>query len=40
MISGASLSAGAMLTLSGPLSILLGVTGIAHDTLFSSPQYA
>ncbi|MFI6124407.1 hypothetical protein ACIBCU_32445 [Streptomyces sp. NPDC051064] len=40
MISGVSLSAGAMLMLSGPLSILLGVTGIAHDTLFSSPRYA
>ncbi|WP_203634693.1 hypothetical protein [Streptomyces sp. SID10815] len=35
----ASLFAGAALMLSGPLSILLGVTGIAQDTLFSPPGY-
>ncbi|MFF4396337.1 hypothetical protein [Streptomyces sp. NPDC001480] len=39
MISGLPLFAGATLMLSGPLSILLGVTGIAQDTLFSSPRY-
>ncbi|MFF9315435.1 hypothetical protein ACF1BS_31590 [Streptomyces sp. NPDC014748] len=38
-IDSAALFAGAALMLSGPLSILLGVTGIAQDTLFSPPGY-
>jgi len=39
-INGASLFAGAVLMLSGPLSILMGVSGIAQDTLFfASSQY-
>ncbi|MFI2640713.1 hypothetical protein [Streptomyces sp. NPDC018610] len=38
-IDGASMFAGAILMLSGPLSVLLGITGIAHDTLFSPPGY-
>ncbi|TSB20499.1 hypothetical protein FNJ62_20835 [Streptomyces benahoarensis] len=32
--------AGVALTVSGPLSILQGVTGIASDTMFSPPHYA
>lgn len=40
IISGPSLFAGAALMLSGPLSILMGAAGIAHGTVFSSPQYA
>lgn len=40
-LSGASLAAGALLMLSGPLSILMGASGIAKDSLFaSSSQYA
>ncbi|WP_028805864.1 DUF7144 family membrane protein [Streptomyces sp. 142MFCol3.1] len=39
-LSGASLFAGAMLMLSGPLSILMGASGIAHDTVFSVSRYA
>ncbi|MER5598605.1 hypothetical protein [Streptomyces sp. NPDC002265] len=39
-ISGVSLFAGAMLTLSGPLSILVGASAIAQDTLFSASRYA
>ncbi|MGI5438109.1 DUF7144 family membrane protein [Streptomyces shenzhenensis] len=40
-LSGASLAAGALMTLSGSLSILMGVSGVAQDTLFStSSQYA
>ncbi|GGV05167.1 hypothetical protein GCM10010211_85290 [Streptomyces albospinus] len=39
LISGASLFAGTSLMLSGPLSILQGVTAITHDTVFSSPRY-
>ncbi|MEU1194727.1 hypothetical protein ABZ446_00690 [Streptomyces sp. NPDC005813] len=38
--SGASLFAGAMLLLSGPLSILMGASGIAQDTVFFASRYA
>lgn len=34
-LNGASLAAGAMMTLSGSFSILMGVSGIAHDSLFA-----
>ncbi|MET8448566.1 hypothetical protein [Streptomyces sp. NPDC005209] len=41
LIDTPSLAAGAMMMLSGPLSILMGVSGIAQDSLFaSSSQYA
>ncbi|WP_411143830.1 hypothetical protein [Streptomyces sp. x-80] len=40
VISGAPLFAGVALTVSGSISILLGVTGITRDTVFSSPHYA
>ncbi|MEU7180702.1 DUF7144 family membrane protein [Streptomyces celluloflavus] len=40
VISGGTLFAGVALTVSGPLSILLGITGITRDTVFSSPRYA
>ncbi|MFF4832514.1 hypothetical protein [Streptomyces sp. NPDC001315] len=40
MIDGASMFAGAMLMLSGPLSILMGASGIAQDTLFAASRYA
>ncbi|MEU5379528.1 hypothetical protein ABZ359_29070 [Streptomyces sp. NPDC005968] len=40
IIHGASMFAGAMLMLSGPLSILMGASGIAQDTLFSASRYA
>ncbi|MEV7393666.1 MULTISPECIES: hypothetical protein [unclassified Streptomyces] len=40
-LSGASLFAGSVLMLSGPLSILMGAAGIAGDSLFAaSSQYA
>jgi hypothetical protein len=39
-VNGASLFAGAMLMLSGPLSILMGASGIAQDTLFAASRYA
>ncbi|MEU1401181.1 hypothetical protein ABZ471_02240 [Streptomyces sp. NPDC005728] len=39
-INGASLFAGAMMMLSGPLSILMGASGIAQDTLFAASRYA
>lgn len=39
-INGASVFAGAMLMLSGPLSILMGASGIALDNLFAASQYA
>ncbi|MFE7239905.1 hypothetical protein [Streptomyces sp. NPDC057580] len=39
-INGASLFAGAMLMLSGPLSILMGASGIAQDIVFSASRYA
>jgi hypothetical protein len=40
-LSGASLAAGALLMLSGPLSVLMGASGIAQDTVLdSSSQYA
>ncbi|WP_327326092.1 hypothetical protein OG735_29095 [Streptomyces sp. NBC_01210] len=38
-MNGASLFAGAMLMLSGPLSILMGASGIAQDTVFSSSSH-
>lgn len=34
-LSGASLAAGAMMTLSGALSVIMGVSGVAQDTLFA-----
>ncbi|MDT0401304.1 DUF7144 family membrane protein [Streptomyces edwardsiae] len=36
---GPYLFAGLALELSGSLSILMGVTGIAQDTIFSAPRY-
>jgi hypothetical protein len=39
-LSGASLFAGAVMMLSGPLSILMGASGIAGDNLFAASQYA
>ncbi|MDH6569288.1 hypothetical protein M2160_004309 [Streptomyces sp. SAI-117] len=39
-LSGASVFAGAVLMLSGPLSILMGASGIASDNLFAASQYA
>ncbi|MET8901422.1 hypothetical protein [Streptomyces sp. NPDC004538] len=39
-LSGASLFAGAVMMLSGPLSILMGASGIARDNLFAASQYA
>ncbi|MER6034558.1 MULTISPECIES: hypothetical protein [unclassified Streptomyces] len=36
----ASRFAGILMLLSGPLSILMGAAGIAHDTLFAASQYA
>ncbi|MFD4140828.1 hypothetical protein [Streptomyces sp. NPDC058572] len=38
-INGASLFAGTMLMLSGPLSILMGAAGIAQDAVFSASRY-
>ncbi|MER6329937.1 DUF7144 family membrane protein [Streptomyces sp. NPDC001034] len=35
-VDSASLAAGAMLMLSGPLSILMGAAGIANDSLFAA----
>ncbi|MFD3581899.1 hypothetical protein [Streptomyces sp. NPDC058683] len=40
MLSGASSFAGIVMMLSGPLSILMGAAGIAHDTLFAASRYA
>ncbi|MFD8076690.1 hypothetical protein ACFV3E_29010 [Streptomyces sp. NPDC059718] len=41
MLSGASVAAGSLLMLSGPLSILMGAAAIAKDTLFvTSSHYA
>ncbi|MEV7076466.1 hypothetical protein ACIQJT_39305 [Streptomyces sp. NPDC091972] len=39
-LSGASVFAGAVMLLSGPLSILMGASGIASDNLFAASQYA
>ncbi|MFC5911478.1 DUF7144 family membrane protein [Streptacidiphilus monticola] len=39
-LTGASFFAGIALLVSGPISILLGVTGIARDHLFSPARYA
>ncbi|WP_420034141.1 DUF7144 family membrane protein [Streptomyces sp. cg28] len=39
-LSDASLLAGAVMMLSGPLSILMGASGIAGDNLFAASQYA
>ncbi|MER5529805.1 hypothetical protein ABT075_35350 [Streptomyces sp. NPDC002677] len=39
-ITGASAFAGILMMLSGPLSILMGAAGIAHDTLFAASRYA
>jgi hypothetical protein len=39
-LSGPSLFAGAALMLSGPLSILMGASGIADDSLFAASQYS
>jgi len=38
-INGASLAAGAMMTLSGSLSILMGISGIAQDSLFAASSH-
>ncbi|MFK0158256.1 hypothetical protein ACIQVL_18375 [Streptomyces sp. NPDC090499] len=38
--NGASLFAGSMMMLSGPLSILMGASGIAQDTLFAASRYS
>ncbi|MFJ9818472.1 hypothetical protein ACIRU3_25075 [Streptomyces sp. NPDC101151] len=40
MMNPASLFAGSMMMLSGPLSILMGASGIAEDTLFAASRYA
>ncbi len=40
MLAGPALFGGIVLLLSGPLSILLGVTGIARDHLFFASGYA
>ncbi|MGX1668798.1 DUF7144 family membrane protein [Streptomyces sp. NPDC055400] len=40
MITGATLFAVVTLLVSGPLSILLGVSGIASDTVFARSRYA
>jgi hypothetical protein len=40
MISGANRFAGAALMLSGPLSVLMGASGIAQDNVFASSDYA
>ncbi|MEU1464221.1 hypothetical protein ABZ467_26645 [Streptomyces sp. NPDC005727] len=39
-INDASRFAGIMMLLSGPLSVLMGAAGIAHDTLFAASRYA
>lgn len=39
-INEASSFAGIMMLLSGPLSILMGASGIAQDTLFAASRYA
>lgn len=39
-LGGASLFAGAVMMLSGPLSILMGASGIAADNLFAASLYA
>ncbi|GAA3526559.1 hypothetical protein GCM10022295_05790 [Streptomyces osmaniensis] len=39
-LSGAAVFAGAVLMLSGPLSILMGASGIASDNLFAASLYA
>ncbi|MGV9641576.1 hypothetical protein [Streptomyces sp. NPDC003514] len=39
-LSGASLFAGSVMMLGGPLSILMGASGIADDTLFAASRYA
>ncbi|MEK0099178.1 hypothetical protein ACFC4G_25675 [Streptomyces sp. NPDC056002] len=39
-ITGPTLFAGVALLVSGPLSILLGASGIAGDTVFASSRYA
>ncbi|MFG3106569.1 DUF7144 family membrane protein [Streptomyces tendae] len=39
-LSGASVFAGAVMMLSGPLSILMGASGIARDNLFAASRYA
>ncbi|MFE4965779.1 hypothetical protein [Streptomyces sp. NPDC056660] len=39
-MTGASSFAGILMMLSGPLSILMGAAGIAHDTLFAASRYA
>ncbi|WP_245883054.1 DUF7144 family membrane protein [Streptomyces hyaluromycini] len=36
----ASMFAGSMMMLSGPLSILMGASGIAQDTLFAASRYS
>ncbi|MER5749244.1 hypothetical protein [Streptomyces sp. NPDC002088] len=40
LIDGASLFAGSALMLSGPLSILMGASAIATDSLFRASRYA
>ncbi|MFD7710296.1 hypothetical protein [Streptomyces sp. NPDC059786] len=39
-LSGAAVFAGAVMMLSGPLSILMGASGIAGDNLFAASLYA
>ncbi|MEX1652881.1 MULTISPECIES: DUF7144 family membrane protein [Streptomyces] len=39
-LSGPSLFAGSVMMLSGPLSILMGASGIASDSLFAVSRYA
>ncbi|QRX96667.1 hypothetical protein JNO44_01725 [Streptomyces noursei] len=37
---GDALFAGVAMTVTGPLSVLLGITGITRDSVFSPPGYA
>ncbi|MFE9607958.1 hypothetical protein [Streptomyces sp. NPDC006012] len=39
-INDAARFAGIMMMISGPLSILMGAAGIAHDSLFAASRYA
>ncbi|MFJ9619778.1 DUF7144 family membrane protein [Streptomyces noursei] len=40
LVMGDALFAGVAMTVSGPLSVLLGITGITRDSVFSPPGYA
>ncbi|MEK2472299.1 MULTISPECIES: DUF7144 family membrane protein [Streptomyces] len=40
LVMGDALFAGVAMTVTGPLSVLLGITGITRDSVFSPPGYA